>query len=266
MIAPIDLNHLQTISLLHAGDCHLIGVTPEGTLYAEEIYDDGSMAQHKISADGVLKATVDEAHEADQPLTPLAIPLDIHKPARVWHTMALNYAGARHRGLRALDRVDDVVKTVSIADKIALVDRLNLNIAPPSLIGLAESYVLAEAQVIRPRWFLVCRRMRFAYALPARQADADDQPYDYDTSVLYAVHFYNAADDEHPPLASALNPFGDVTLHRPMDCLVTEDRLYIADGGAEGDGASLNSRIHVWAVTRPDTDSPDDQWRKKLYG
>ncbi|GEM_PF-360825 len=280
MNAPINLKHLYTISLRHDGDCSLIGATPEGTLYAEEIYgDEGWMAQHKISANGVILSSVDEDSGDSLQITPLAIPVDIVKPARVWHTMSLNFAGARHRGLRAPERVDEMVRTLSMQEKMAVIQRLDLDVIPPMLIGMSESYVLAEAEIIHPTWFVVCRRIRFAYALPFERIDIDNEsepdgspdgdPYDYDTRVIYVAHFFNPVDDDDPPLISILEGLGGVTLYRPMDCLVAGDRLYIADGGelpVLDDEAGRTSRVHVWQIDLPEMDSPDDAWRKKLYG
>ncbi len=71
------------------------------------------------------------------------------KPQTGWHTMALNFAGPRHRGMRAPERTLDLVRPLSIQEKMALIDRFRLDVPPPLLLGIAESYVLAETPIMR---------------------------------------------------------------------------------------------------------------------
>jgi hypothetical protein len=262
---PIGLTHVLTVPLRHDGDCSIVGITPEGTVYVEEIYgEDGWVALHKISSDGSIKASADEESGANIPLTPLAVPLDLSKPTRVWNTMSLNYAGARHRGLRGLERVDELARTLAIVEKLALIKHLNLDILPPQLLGLVESYVLAEAEVVHPHLFFVCRRARVAYVLPSERADVNGNPYDYDTQAFYGVHFYNRSSDDDPPMTDMLEGLPGVTLSRPMDCMIWGNRLYVADGG-DPDIERI-CHLHVWTLDLPETESPDDEWHRKLYG
>ena len=264
MNLPFGLTLLDTIPLRHTGDCSLLGVTADGVIYAEEIYGDGWLAQHKIDSKGRIAASADEQDGANISIIPLAVPLDAEKSARVWNTMSLNFTGARHRGLRVVERVDDLVRGVAMNEKMLLVKRLELAVPPPMLIGLAESYVLAEAEVIHPDWFIVCRRLRFAYALLEEAIDNDGLPYDYDTRVLYTAHVFHRADESESTLARVIEGLPGVTLQRPMDCVILGDRLYIAEGGdAEQEHMSM---IHVFKLDRPDTPSADDEWRKKIYG
>ncbi|MFN8527839.1 MAG: hypothetical protein U0670_04430 [Anaerolineae bacterium] len=262
---PFAIHPLHTVDLHHQGDCSILGILADGALYAEEIYgDDCWMAQHFVDSSGVIQSSVDEADGHDAPITPLAIPDSAVKPARVWHTMNLNFAGPRHRGLRGPEHLDALVKTIPIAEKPALIQLLGLSVPPPMLLGMAESYVLSEAQVIAPDWFIVCRRIRFAYALPTEQIDADGMPYDYDTRVLYAAHVYHRGDEEESFLAGLTDsPFAP-DLIRPMDCAIVGDRLYIGNGGSMESG--VPSRIHIWSLERPEPPSPDEAWLKKLYG
>ncbi|MDX2162688.1 MAG: hypothetical protein SF162_15315 [bacterium] len=264
MELPFSILPLRTIDLLYTGDCSILGVMPDGAVYAEEMYgDDGWLAQHEIDPSGQVVRTVDERSGSALPIQPLDVPESAKVPARGWHTMPLNYAGPRHRGLRGLERVDELVQTLSIPDKIALIARLRLSIPPPMLIGLAESYVLSEAEILHPDWFIVCRRVRFAHALPERQTDADGQPYDYDTRPLYIAHAVNRADDETTPRTGIFEPISP-ELHRPLDCVISGSRLYISDGGDSATGRT--SKIHIWTLQRPDPPSPEDEWHKKLYG
>jgi hypothetical protein len=253
--------HLKTLPLRHAGDCSLLGVSPDGAIYAEEVYgDEGWVAQHELRPDGTLARSVDEAGGSGGDLKPLDLPDNLFTSRTCWKTMPLNFAGPRHRGLREPERVGDLVRPLTIQEKMAAIDRLNLDILPPLLLGLAESYVLAESEIIRPNLYFVCRRIRLAYALPQPKIGADGQPYDYDTRVMYAAHFHD--DREETPFTDLLIDLTGVPLHRPMDCVLAGNRLYIADGG-EGERVSA---IHVWGLELPETLTDEEKLLKKLYG
>lgn len=257
---PPNFHPLFTVALPHQGDCSLLGATPQGEFYVEEIYGvDGWLAQHRFSAEGKLLRSIDEQNGANHEITPLALPADLVAPKTGWHTMRLNYAGARHRGLRVSDRLADLAQPLSISDKMALAERLGL--PPLSIVGVAESYVLAETELVHPHLFLSCRRIRFAYTLTEERRDDDGEPYDYDTLVLYAAHLIDLANEEERPISAMLDDLPG--LARPMDCLLIADRLYIADGGA----ADRPSRIHVWRVEWINAPlTPDQKLQKKIYG
>lgn len=249
------------LPLRHHGDCTLLGVTRDLTIYAEEIYgDDGLIAQHALTVEGTTLATVDEAESDDAELHPLDLPPDAIKAKTCWQTMALNFAGPRHRGMREPERTSDLVRPLSIQEKMALVNHLQLDVLPPLLLGIAESYVLAEAQIIAPNLYFVCRRVRLAVALTEAQTDADGYPYDYDTLVFYIAHFYRR--DEEPNLINILADLVSTSLRRPMDCLRVGDRLFIADGGE----ADHPSAIHVWQLELPEELTEEEKLNKKLYG
>ena len=74
-----------------------------------------------------------------------------------------------------IKRLLDLVRVLSIDEKMAVIDKFKLNIIPPMLIGVAESYVLAEAELQRPNLYFVCRRMRLAIALPEEWLDDEGQ-------------------------------------------------------------------------------------------
>ena len=128
------------------------------------------------------------------------------------------------------------------------------------LLGIAESYVLAESEIIHPNLYFVCRRLRLAYVLTEPATDADGQPYDYDTQVIFVAHFHDC--DGELALADLLDDLTDVPLHRPMDCVLAGDKLYIADGGEE----DRLSAIHVWKLELPEPLTEEEKLRKKIYG
>ena len=255
------VRHLTTLPLKHAGDCNLLGVTPEGAIHAEEVYGKhGWVAQHELRRDGTFVRSVDEAEGRNGDLRPLDLPPQLITPKTCWKTMALNFAGARHRGLREPERIGELVRPLTIQEKMAAVQKLKLEIPATHLLGLAESYVLAESEVLRPNLYFVCRRIRLAYALAEPRTDGDGQLYDYDTKVIYAAHFQDSA--EESAFTDLLSDLTDRPLHRPMDCLLVDDHLFIADGG-EGERLSA---IHVWVLDLPETLTEEEKLLKKLYG
>ncbi|MBC8170673.1 MAG: hypothetical protein H7X77_03340 [Anaerolineae bacterium] len=243
------LTYLRSIPLLYTGDCGLLAVTPELNILVEEVYtEDAWIAQHVFSFAGELLHSVDEKAGANKDLQPLAIPEGSSTPRTAWHTMKkLNFSGPRHRGTRESERINDMVQPLAVQEKIALIKRLDLNIAPMLLLGLAESYVLAEAEIQRPYLYIVCRRIRLAYVLAEPARDADRQLYDYDTLVVYLAHWVDRRSDHEPALIDLINSLPGVELYRPMDCLIHNDYLFIADGG----GANRTSQIHIWQIQRP---------------
>jgi hypothetical protein len=255
------VTYLTTLPLKHNGDCSLLGVTPDSTIYAEEFYgENGLVAQHELRLDGSFAQSVDEGLHTGEDLKPLTLPTNAARPKPGWHAMTLNFTGARHRGMRVPERIADVVQPLALEDKMAFVDHLKLNVAPLMLLGIAESYVLAECDILRPNFYFVCRRLRFAVALPEVQYDSEQQPYDYETRVVYTAHFYDRS--EELPHAAVFTPLTDEPLYRPMDCLLLGDRLFIADGG-EGERLSA---IHIWQVELPGAPSKLDALNKKIYG
>jgi len=244
--------HRHSIPLKHSGECSLLGVDSDGKIYVEERYTDAYWgAQHLISPDGKFLHTEDEEGGANTNVTPLAIPADARKPQPGWHTNQLNFSGSRHRGLREPERITNTVQSIPMPLKMRLVERLNLNIMPPLLLGLAESYVMSEVELIRPHTYLICRRMRFAYALPEPKTDDAGQQYDYDTAILHIAQIYHKGDDHLTDLADHLDGLEGTPLNHPMDCLIQQDRLYIADSGL---GTTPNY-IHIWQINyRSDDD------------
>lgn len=267
MIMPHTLHfqHLRTFALQHPSDPGLIGATPDGQVFVEEIYgEDGWLAQGHYDPNGARIASIDEDHGRQPDVKPLPLPDDLIRPARVWHTMRLNFAGPRHQGNRELERVDTVVQPLSIGEKIAVAGHLGLAVPPPLLIGLAESYVLAETQIVPPGQFVVCRRLRYAYALDSAQMDASGTPIDYDSHVMYVVQSLDLDDDAEQPISNYLGHFAGVELHRPMDCLLVGDRLYVADGGDRAAGRLAH--IHVWQVQGiPPALDDVERINKRLY-
>jgi len=238
------LNFLTSVPLLHHDDCRLLGIDPDLTIYVEEIYgDDDLLAQHAITPAGAIIQSVDE-QESPNNFAPLALPANLQRPAPVNHAQKLSFSGPRQRGLREAERITDVVRPLEVPTKIKLIQQLKLDILPPQILGIAESRVLAEAH-LSPDTCLVCRRLRIAYALTTPRYEADNQPYDYDTLELYTAHLYDVADNDievSPDIVLAGLP--GVELSRPMDCIVFQRHLFVADGGS----ANRSSHVHVWQM------------------
>jgi hypothetical protein len=217
------LQYLRKITLLYNGDCSLAGITPDFHIYVEELHDDWT-TQHLITFDGIFLNT-----------ELLSLPSGLIQPQPARTALDLNFTGGRYRGLREPERVHDWLKPLTVQEKMLFAPHLNL--APMAILGIAESVVHSEAQI--DTRYLVCRRLRIAYALPEIRYDQEQQPYDYDTHALYLAHFHQQGD-----LSEALDGLPDVDLCHPMDCIAYNGYLIIADGG-EG---QQKSSIHLWRV------------------
>lgn len=259
------LTYLHSLPLRHPGDCNLLGVTPDMIIYVEETYGaEGWVAQHALKTDGTMLDTVDEEGGRLTDLQPLELPESIQRPRSGWHTMKLNFGGARHRGMSAVERISDIVHPLSPPEKTLLIDHFDLAIMPPLLLGLAESYVLAEAQLVQPDVYVVCRRLRAAYRLSEPQHDEDKQLYDYDSSILHVAHIHHNSQHAQPPLGEMLQSLPGTVLKRPMDCLIAQKHLFIAEGG-HGDEPS---QLHIWHIEYPEEEelTEDEKWFRKIYG
>jgi hypothetical protein len=217
------------------------------------------MAQHLLDFERGIVESADEDEGRALDLKPLVIPQRALGPQRAWTAMRLNFTGARHHGLREDDRLADVLRPLDVADKFAVAS--HLQIPPPSLLGIAESYVLAECNLTAPDDMLVCRRLRIAVAVP-RQTGPDGLPYDYETREHFIVQRWQAGDD-FPPLEHALAGVPGVPLQRPMDIMRLGDRLIVAEGG-EGERVSAVCILQLAGLPPPP--DRDAQLLKKLYG
>lgn len=240
--APQGLAHCARLILAHNGDCGLLGIAPGPVVYVEEFYgDDGWLAQRALRPDGTVVDQMDEAHGAQAGAPPLALPADLVRPTSVNHTQSLNFSGPRWRGIRAEERIDDMVLPLPVAAKMALAQRAQLDVPPPLLLGIAESRVLAETP-LGPDCWLVCRRLRLAYALPQPRYADNGALYDYDSCALHLAHIWTPDDGGELLTDAALAGLPGVQLHRPLDCLAAYGCLAVADGGAPDRPAAL----HVW--------------------
>lgn len=263
LILPL-LHYVRTIPLAHEGTCSLMGITPDGHLYVEEIYGEGLwLAQHHFGPDDRLLEQVDELSGAVTVSVPVAVPDHAQRSHSGWHTMWLNFAGPRHRGQRALERIDALVRPFTLQDKMHLANHPLMNMPPPHILGLAESYVLAEARLPLTGLYFVCRRLRIAHLVIPPAAEADGTPYDYDTRPLYLAHFAARTPSLDEDLIAQMQPMPHLTPTCPLDCALVGDLLYIADGGAAG----RTSAVHIWRLdwgTTPLTH--EDKLLKRIYG
>ncbi len=232
------LRHQASYTLPHGNDVYFLGTqhaAPYGVLvYAEEITPHDEPIQHVLTLQGEPIAT---HHPIDDPPN-VSVPSS-HAIAADW-VQNLNFLGVRHRGLMAEDRIRDMVLPLSIAEKIQFAEKhLPKGVLPPHILGIAERYVLAVCKV--GMQYMICQRLRVAYALPTIQQDADHLPYDYDTIALYGVILVTDENDilNHLTFISHLD---GIPLHQPTDCLCVNDVLLIADRG----DAARPSQIHLW--------------------
>lgn len=232
------LFHAHTIiTLPHCGWCGILGIAPNGQIYAEEIYlPDEQITHHILTADGQIVTSADD----------LSIPKDLISPQIHPQTKALNYQGGRLRGLREAERLTDWAQPLPIADKMTLIEKLGLKISAMQLFGIIESAVLSSVH-LRDDWFVVCRRIRLAIALPQIQTDADGLPYDYDSHIVQTAHLYHESWGEFAPIEKILLGIGNVRLNRVYDCLAYDNQLYIS----ESCETAKNNTIHRWSIEYP---------------
>jgi hypothetical protein len=240
------LKYNKSLTLYHHGDCSLLGVSLDFELYIEEVYgEDDEVSRYSFN----LESDFDPATKVREIYT---IPNSITRPLTPQHTTLLNFNIGRYRGLREAERIADLVQPLTIEEKMALAKFLPTPIMPPLLLGIAESTVLAEAPLNPPHLYLVCRRVRLAYALTQPLLDSSRQKYDYDTAVLHFIHLYDVRDDDEHPLhetiASGQSLLDGVVLHKPMDCLIHDNHLFIADGGDD----TRTSAVHIWTISKND--------------
>jgi hypothetical protein len=243
-----EFTYLRRTDLHHTGDCFISGIDPSDNLFVEEIYENGSwICLSILNSDGDMIHTSDEDYGRAALTLPAGMAFPQEMRERGWIGQRLNFAGPRHRGLREPEKLLDLVKPLSVADKMALSAHSSTSLPPERILGLAESFVIGQAQ-ISARVVFVCRRLRVAYALPQSALDDEGVPYDYDTMVIQTGHLYDPTSDDEPPLESVLRgaAFGD-RLRWPLDCAVIGDRLFVADGGAQ----DRQSAIHIWQVKLP---------------
>lgn len=245
--APFRLKCVQTLDLPFHGShrnitLHLLGLDNAGRLAVEALYqtpacatapDEDWIAQYVFDSDGMLLAVYDEDCGRAASSEPLSLTGFTAPPVSPAIANIFEYAGGRWRGLRDTDRVPDVLQSVTIAEKLALVVRGIPNV----ILGIAESRAMAAARIDSnaadsAAWTLVCRRLRIAYTVPLAY-DAHGLPYDYDTDVLFLAQWVDSRNLSVPPLIEAL-PVGVIGT-RPADALYDARcaRLYVADNGDE---------------------------------
>lgn len=266
MLFPI-FEYQKSLPLPRSGDVSLLGFSPSSErIYVEQMYGDvGWVAQYALNLDGELVAFVAEDEGGDGVnLAPLPLPPDLERPEPGWQTMFLNFAGPRHRGLFGLERVLDTVRSLSIEEKMQLLKTFHIPVAmPPLIIGVAESYVLAEARLESPDLFVVCRRLRIAYRMNEEKIDTDGLPYDYDTEVIYLIHLVDRGLDYEMTLLDPRFQVPGPTLMRPMDCLIFDDMLLVTDAGTDDQSAA----VHLWKIDYPEGSRPVvPTIEQKLYG
>jgi hypothetical protein len=100
----------------------------------------------------------------------------------------LNFGILRDKGMRELERLSEWVHPLSIQQKMLLIQKLELKIAPMMVFGLAYSRVVAVVNG------LVIRTLGIAQALPTLH-NQDQQTYDYVVRYFGVVHPFVEDDD-----------------------------------------------------------------------
>lgn len=238
----LNVSHLWTKDLLYAESCSFLGISPDQHIFVEEFYGENWFAQHHLDADGRLCASVDEQYgqmDADALDLPAGT-ISMQMPA---HDHPLNVPLMREWGIRAEDRVMEWAQPLTIAEKMALIAAASLSVSPMQLLGLAESRVLAQAD-LNERQSLICRRLRLLVALPEVRRHASGLPYDYETIPYSVLHLWDRQTQEAVSLEAILPALDGIQLAQALDCLVNAGRLYVAQGGS----GNQPSKVHCWQI------------------
>lgn len=240
------LTYNHSIRLHHHGDAYIQGISHDRKVTVDELYgDDDNMAQHIITWDGTFVRSIDVPADASVPKT-LELPADATRPTSPQRSRQQDFHGARLRGKRADERIDDLVRPLSLTEKMLLGSHLGLNVPAPMILGIAESVALAEA-TLSDTHSVICRRWRIVYALMQPQRAANGEVYDYDNVELQLAYIQDWKTSDEADWKALLIGLPGVKLHRPMDALRYEEWLLIADGGA----ADRHSQIHIWKIDAP---------------
>lgn len=233
------------IFLNHHGTVTLLGISPDLTAYVEEMYDDETwLARYSVSKDGLLTLLGDE-DSGKTPLKSFDLPMGSIRPQSAKQTHALNFTGPRQRGMVEEDRIREMARPLSIQAKMQIAELLNLKIPAPMILGITESYVISEAQLSETT-FVVCRRIQIAHALTNPQIDAQGNTYNYDSLRLNIAHLYSPDMDNEVPVEVALQGLPQQQLNYPLDCVIHEDLLWIADGGTP----QTKGSVCIWKIVR----------------
>jgi hypothetical protein len=238
----LSVSHLWTQDLLYADSCSFLGISPDQHIFVEEFYGENWFAQHHLDADGQICASVDEQY-GQQDADALDLPAGTLSAQMPPHDHPLNLPLLREWGMRAEDRVMEWVQPLTIAEKLALIALLSLNISPMQLLGLAESRVLAQAD-LNERQSLICRRLRLLVALPQVRRHASGLPYDYETIPCSVLHLWDRQTQEPATLENILPALGGIPLIHTLDFLVYAGRLYLAQGGT----SDQPNKVHCWQI------------------
>jgi len=261
----LTFKHVRSIPLFYNAWCGLLGVDAELNIYAEEIYEDTWAAQYKFSFTGELLQRLDEERGQNSGYARLELPPGTVTPHSALAAAALNFGGGRWHGNLEADRVRDLARPLSLADRQWLV-AAGLGPAEmlPYILGIVDSYVSSEAEV-RPNQFVICRRLRLAYvSVPETPRPAPGshtaEAENYDSIELALVQQFDPADAERPLHESWLGPNAlGITPNWPVDVVTRDGYLFLADVAlplSSGSHSDLSpqrrgrgpSRIHVLRI------------------
>ncbi|MFW5709256.1 MAG: hypothetical protein ACOCX5_03445, partial [Chloroflexota bacterium] len=126
----LTLQYRNTITLEYGGMCSLLGVSPDGTIFVDQYPDDtGDVVRLALHDDGVIQRRYDETQP--QPGAYFDLPDGAVSPRSASHTRPINYSGPRLRGLRATDRIAELAQSLTIAEKMRILESTGLKVMPP---------------------------------------------------------------------------------------------------------------------------------------
>lgn len=233
----------QTYPLRYWGVPYFAGFAPDGTLYLDEVYgDEDWLARYALRPTRVFECIGDENDGTASRTSIPPLPASIHRPHPPRLPSGFEFGGSRIRGLRAEERIQDLVHPLTAAEKIALASRLRLNLPPPAILGLAERIVRGAAVLPTGGW-IACVGMRIAYGLMSPRLGPNGDRIDYDS--LWINILMGDTPTDEPDLVDVLSsPLAAATTN-PVDCCLQGSQLYVVEGGINEQPGVL----HIGTIT-----------------
>jgi|GEM_PF-6828282 hypothetical protein len=230
----MTLIHRHTFSANAAGDLNFIGCDKNDHLIFEIYSEDHVRVEFAAFQLDGTPALLTAYH-----------PAVIRRP-QVTHSAGLSFRGPRQRGLRAEDRLDDMLKPLSVSERLHLANHLSRFGNTLPILGIAESRVRSDA-LVDPECVLVCRQIVIARALPGTQVDEVGLPFDYDCISLDCAHLLTLPVDPDPPVSTWFAPIGNQHLSNPVNCLRVKQHLMVVE---QCPGDRTRADVHCFTIDR----------------
>ncbi len=150
------------------------------------------------------------------------------------YTHPLTWGIFRTRGMREAERVAEWVHPLTIAEKLPIIQYLQLNTSPMMILGIAYSNVQTQVTIGATEW--VTRSLGMVEAL-SEPCKVGQHTFDY---VVHDYALFHAVNDEN----ITPSKIGGVSLICPRDAMVFDGKLHVWDAG----DSNYDARIIVCEI------------------